>query len=1153
MSDRPTASDPADDEVLFACLAEFSRRGDAGEAVEPEQYRARLGAMYARFLELLAMEGTLRHAVEPGEPAVDLPRATPARYGDFRAVGEGGMGIVFKATDHTLNRKVAFKVVKPLTQRGSDGPHEDPLALVTPEADTPDSHAFASLRKRFLQEAWVTSGLTHPGIIPIYELGETPHGIPYYTMRFVEGDQTLDVAIREARERGLEARLALLEPFLKVCDTIRYAHARGVVHRDLKPQNIALGTFGEVIVLDWGLAKLGSGDDPHGPQWTERVHRYREAADLQTLTSALGTPGYMSPEAAVGDVASVDERSDVYSLGAILFETLTGRLPFRFEQFAELARRLHEETAPRADAVDPEVPTALADLCAEALSRDPSRRPAGVDALAARVRAWQVRQAAEREHARLLGEARAKLAAVDGLAGTALLAQVDRASAPLQQLLQKVPDHAEALALRDALARHRERGIRERGARVRRRLLMQGAALLLLVVAVLALVFTDLLREERDHARALLWQSYRDQARAGRFSGRPGQHVGALAALEHAVSIRRDVGLRDEVLACLPLVDLRLESAFAHEGLSNSILSVDAGFARYARATPEGAIELAELASGRRLHTLPGPGRPVQWTLRFDPTGTRLLAKHADDGPLAIWDVASGARVGATTTRFFYDAFDFHPRGDRVASCNRVGEIAIRSWPDETLLQTIPTRLEPYTLRFSPDGGRIAVTSLKHRWLVVVDVDGGHVKRLLHTTGAPRRLAWSPDGRYIATAVGDGTVHVWRVDGTDPVYRVLRGHQAVVTEVAFTHDGSHLVSTGWDRSLRIWDHEAGALRLTLPTEAGNVHIGPADDRLVLDAQHEVRTYELVLPEGWRRLPLLTRAGAGSVAFGPRGRTLAVAEHFAVQVWDPASRRLRVSLPGRRWSTYFIGARLAASGTEGVFLYDVTEADGELRIEPHAWTPPTDLRGAAQKSAASADGRWMAVAAPSRSEATVFRLDVEAPPRRFAHPGVTRVGLAPDGALLATGAWRGNEIRVFDVETGERVHTIPAVNLGRGQFSPDGRWLLTSDLERLAVHDVATWTQRAERQAPPTLHEAVLSPDGLLIAAADDAGAVLLLRPATLAIVARLASPDGGGPRGIAWSPDGRRLAVARRGRLGTEVWDVAYLRARLAALGLDWD
>ena len=206
---------------------------------------------------------------EPPRPAADagtgdaheraLRAVAPGRYRDFTPLGQGGMGVVYLALDSDLDRQVALKIIRPRSPAVPASPAAAPAPLTPrsggpPAAGTEESESFLQLKERFLREAVVTGLLEHPGVVPVYELGRTEAGVPYYTMRFVRGRRTLRAAIDEAKR--LDERLALLEPFLKVCDTLAYAHARGVLHRDLKPENVALGEYGEAIVLDWGLAKV---------------------------------------------------------------------------------------------------------------------------------------------------------------------------------------------------------------------------------------------------------------------------------------------------------------------------------------------------------------------------------------------------------------------------------------------------------------------------------------------------------------------------------------------------------------------------------------------------------------------------------------------------------------------------------------------------------------------------------------------------------------------------------------------------------------------------------------------------------------------------------------------------------------------------------
>ncbi|MHC4550166.1 MAG: serine/threonine-protein kinase [Planctomycetota bacterium] len=418
----------------------------------------------------------------------------PDRYREFSRLGEGSMGVVYLALDTELNRRVAFKMIRP--------PGADPETAPLEATPSPDDASFGELRTRFLQEAWVTGGLEHPGIVPVYELGRTTGGVPYYTMRLVRGEKTLAAAIEEARD--LDARLALLEPFLKVCDAVRYAHARGVIHRDLKPANIALGAFGETVVLDWGLAKLKDRADVARTVWQERVEELRDETDLKTLASAIGTPGYMAPEAALLRIDEVDERSDVYSLGAILYRLLTGRLPFRFTSYAELVERLVAERPQEPTAVDPALPRGLSAICMRALTPDKADRYADADDLAAAVRAWQRESAVKREVAALTREAEAAVGSAAGMQGEALLRQLDRVTALTSRIRDLQPGHERAGALQDEARGLRDRAIaeRERGARKR---LLRRVAVVGLVTATAATVLVALLvdakRREAEEAR----------------------------------------------------------------------------------------------------------------------------------------------------------------------------------------------------------------------------------------------------------------------------------------------------------------------------------------------------------------------------------------------------------------------------------------------------------------------------------------------------------------------------------------------------------------------------------------------------------------------------------------------------------------------------
>jgi tetratricopeptide (TPR) repeat protein len=297
------------------------------------------------------------------------PTESRSRYTLTRLHAEGGLGKVWVAHDTALNRDVALKEIK------------------GERAANPASWS------RFLKEAQITGQLEHPNIIPVYELGRRPEDEqPFYTMRLVRG-LTLRDAIAAHHERRGEGRADTLElqklltTFVAVCQAIGYAHSRGVIHRDLKPENIILGSFGEVIVLDWGLAKVV--DQPAAPEPDDAARVTLSAeASAQATAGLIGTPAYMAPEQAEARHDLVDERTDVYGLGAILFEILTGHAPHEGPSPSELLRTLSTAETPHARALVPTVPPALDAICARATARSRSDRYSRATDLAEDIQRW---------------------------------------------------------------------------------------------------------------------------------------------------------------------------------------------------------------------------------------------------------------------------------------------------------------------------------------------------------------------------------------------------------------------------------------------------------------------------------------------------------------------------------------------------------------------------------------------------------------------------------------------------------------------------------------------------------------------------------------------------------------------------------------------
>lgn len=603
-------------------------------------------------------EPTLPDPEPPQRPRanVDLPRMRLGRYVDFERIGKGGMGVVYLTRDTELGRRVAMKVVRPPADPTEPLP-ESPTRLTTPDTQGPVAETYAELKARFLREATVTGGMEHPGIVPVYELGETEQGVPYYTMRFVRGNRTMRAAL--VGRPSFSRRIALLESWLKVVDTLAYAHARGVIHRDLKPDNVALGEYGEVIVLDWGLAKVKGRPD-------EAVEALREdsleiTAKHRTVPGAIGTPGFMSPEAARGDIKAVDQRSDVYSLGVMLFEILTGRLAQDISNLGIYMTELLHGDPPRADAIDADVPTDLADICAQALARDPEQRVQSAAELAARIRFWEYSTQLEREIAQRFTEAEAALDAAEGLTGSAMLAPLDRAVGAFTRAREVLPEDPRVPTLAARITALRKRSQGERDIEARRRLLRRvalGSLLVLVAAAVVVVLLVDAERREAVHQRQRADAAAVEATLAGRETERSlarsfavtarryvNERRGAAAALAAARSLELDESTDAWVALTNALRILPPRSAPLSVGMAVHTLAFDDSGTRLAAGGEYGLVRIWDVKTGRTLNEISTRGRSIRF-VRFMDAGARLLTGN-EDGTLRLFDIAA-ARVDQT-------------------------------------------------------------------------------------------------------------------------------------------------------------------------------------------------------------------------------------------------------------------------------------------------------------------------------------------------------------------------------------------------------------------------------------------------------------------------------------------------------------------------
>ena len=367
-----------------AALQEDHDGSDQGEAVAAgelpaDQSPGELPA--ARFQETL-IPGTLDQMDEP-----------KLRFRILRPHAEGGLGRVHVALDQELNREVAFKEIKFEYARRKDA------------------------QSRFVVEAEVTGGLEHPGIVPVYGLGHFDDGRPFYAMRFIRGQSLLDAVrgfygqARRDKSQPADAPASasaasptdklpyasqrefrdLINRLIDVCNAMQYAHDRKVLHRDLKPGNIMLGKYGETLVVDWGLAKAVGKDNPLERSSDGELPIVPASGSQSAPTqmgSTLGTPAYMSPEQAEGKLDLLGPSCDIYSLGATLYEILTGQAPLKGLRIPDLLKRVSSGDIPLPRTINPHAPRALQAVCQKAMARRPQDRYATAKQLANDLEAW---------------------------------------------------------------------------------------------------------------------------------------------------------------------------------------------------------------------------------------------------------------------------------------------------------------------------------------------------------------------------------------------------------------------------------------------------------------------------------------------------------------------------------------------------------------------------------------------------------------------------------------------------------------------------------------------------------------------------------------------------------------------------------------------
>jgi WD40 repeat protein len=976
-------------------------------------------------------------------------------------LGGGGMGVVYLAYDPRLKRQVAIKVV-----RGGGRARKEELA-------------------RFHTEAEAIARLQHPHIAHVYEVGEHQDG-PYLVLEYLDGG-SLDRKLAGTPQPAMAAA-GLVETLARA---VQHAHERGIVHRDLKPANVLLTADGTPGIADFGLAKLREG----GPGVT-------------ASGAVLGTASYMPPEQARGDTDLIGPAADVYALGAILYETLTGRPPFQGTTAAETVLQVLTEDPVPPRRLQPRVPRDLETICLKCLDKRPGKRYASARALAedlARFLAGkpiEARPVGAWERGLKWARRRPAVAALSALTvgltllGFALVTgqwqEAERARAEEAEQRQRYQRLSVNLAVDRGLHLCEESDV--------------GRGLLHL-------------------ARSLEWarDDQEDWQRVIRTNLDAWAH--SLCSLQDCLPHRGCVLAaawspdgRFVLTGCTDRKAQVWEAAtgepvggpLLHPARVNAVaFSPDGGTILTGtgdRGSAAGAAWLWDRATRRPVcPPLPHPG-PV-WAVAFSPDGRQVVTGGGDSttgrGAVRLWDARTGTPLGEPWP---------HPRAVRAVAFSPDGRTILsgcedrcaRLWDAGTgeVLHTLRHKGYVQAVAFSPDGQTLATGSRDATARLWERGTGRPRGEPLRDAGYVEAVAFSPDGKTLLTGGRDATARLWEVSTGKPVGNALP-HQDYVTVVAFHPRGRMILTASLDRSARLWEVApamAAARTFPHPTQVWAAAVSP-DGRTAATGSSNgmVRLWDVNTGRAVGG-PLPSGGPAQSLAFSPDGRAvLAGGDDKSARLWEVATGRplggpfdhpdavLAVAF-GPDGQTVLTGCR-----DGNVQLWDV--ATRALRapvlrhpgpvcaVAFHPKDPAVVLTGCEDRSARLWDV----------TQGTCLR-------KLGPHQGPVRcVAFSPDGRSIVTGS-EDRTARLWDAATGQSLGE-PLMHQGAVlavAFGPDGVTVLTTSRDRKA----RLWDVASRRMlGPPMLHEGpvragVFHPEGrLVLTAGEDMTARLWAVPA----------------------------------------------------------
>ncbi|MBW3597307.1 MAG: protein kinase [Planctomycetes bacterium] len=1113
---------------LAPALAKMAPAEGADPALASDAERPAASEHSPATLSLLATASTAdgRDSSEGGRSLeTQFPRsaASPQRFRKLRMHAQGGLGKISLADDEQLHRRVALKEI--LEQR----------------ADSPDDRA------RFVREAEITGALEHPGIVPVYELGRFADGRPYYAMRFIRGDSLqaaierlyhadrgagpetiLDVDGGEASDSpsepepaaGPESRAQplrhaqrrrelrrLLQRFQSVCQTIHYAHSRGVIHRDLKPANIMLGKHGETLVVDWGLAKSFGDADFQVDDSSSDLRPLAGRRNSSTVTVAgrvVGTPGFMAPEQAEGNVDNLTAAADIYSLGATLYCLLTGRSsPFQGSTLRQAIELIRHGDFPRPRQVNRDVPPALEAICLKAMAVKPEDRYRSAAELVEEVDRWLAdepvlawREPLVHRAARWMRRHRSWTLA--GAAALVLIAVVSTASAVW----------VGAARSREAIARQNEAVERQRAESQKEEAERLAATLLVKDVEAL----------RRDQPPGWTWIGLDQLAKAVQL---------APDALDR-------VQVRSLAAACLTSVDARQSGEYARSQVAHCVaFSPDGRTLAVAASksgwTNPGTVTLANLAAGKE-RTLAYP-RDVTWelfnggrtdggrSLAFSPDG-RWLVVGTRSGWIHRFDLSQPAPEpqGWKPVADDVEVHDllFSAAGESLYAVSRnvrgaghanttctVSRWPVASWPSApAAVAELPGVV--YLAR-SEDERLLFATGSEAHWL------DGQTLAVVRTSSAELsgEAAGCPAAGFLASEDA-GTPHVLD-ESSDRIFLRLRddglgtGHAGSIRRLSFHPTGRLLASGANEDGVKLWDLLDGSLAVSLPLPGSET------------------TFPAFSADGRR---LASPAARSTIAFDVRGGD--VMDCVALQAgeivsfaWSAGGDRLFIAARGQVPSQLVLadwseGVRTelgaVTAGPESAPPQWAVHPSGQaLCVIPGASILGIDSRAGAEAAPLELDGQRSAIAgAFSRDGSRLWLVEGN---NRVSAWDVGPEGLAGELKFVGDFTTQG-----LDILTGrDNIQCLAAAG-ERSLIGLDNGMVMMIDAGQTGP--ARYWTTPAKR-----IQALAVSGDQRLAAAGTDGGRVALIDLAKGRIVANLLPLEQRGVASLTLDGRGELLAV----------------------------